>query len=122
MFCSFLNQIPAAYPDASRIAVRCDNDSIHHSGITREWLAAPACCRSPSPLQPTEQPRRTHLGRTPHWIANITPATMADRIRQAHAFFRHRTPDQMLATATPWLPDGYGHNPWKAAQYAAAHK
>jgi hypothetical protein len=27
---------------------------------------------------------------------------MADRVRQAHAFFRHRTPDQMLVTAAPW--------------------
>jgi hypothetical protein len=31
---------------------------------------------------------------------------MADRVRQAHAFFRHRTPDQMLVTAAPW------NSPW----------
>ena len=39
---------------------------------------------------------------------------MADRVRQAHAFFRHRTPDQMLVTAgpwnSPWLPEGYGQD------------
>jgi hypothetical protein len=44
---------------------------------------------------------------------------MADRVRQAHAFFRHRTPDQMLVTAapwsSPWLPEGYGQDFWKAA-------
>lgn len=44
---------------------------------------------------------------------------MADRVRQAHAFFRHRTPDQMLVTAapwsSPWLPEGYGQDYWKAA-------
>ena len=44
---------------------------------------------------------------------------MADRVRQAHAFFRHRTPDQMLVTAapwsSPWLPEGYGQGFWKAA-------
>jgi hypothetical protein len=35
-------------------------------------------------------------------------------VRQAHAFFRHRTPDQMLVTAapwsSPWLPEGYGQD------------
>jgi hypothetical protein len=44
---------------------------------------------------------------------------MADRVRQAHAFFPHRTPDQMLVTAapwnSPWLPEGYGQDFWKAA-------
>jgi hypothetical protein len=44
---------------------------------------------------------------------------MADRVRQAHAFFRHRTPDQMLVTAapwsSPWLPEGYRQDYWKAA-------
>jgi hypothetical protein len=42
---------------------------------------------------------------------------MADRVRQAHAFFRHRTPDQMLVTAAPWssawLPEGYRQDYWK---------
>ncbi|HEX9335829.1 MAG TPA: IS630 family transposase, partial [Pseudonocardiaceae bacterium] len=37
--------------------------------------------------------------------------TMADRVRQARAFFRHHSPDQMLATAapwsSPWLPKSY---------------
>jgi hypothetical protein len=35
------------------------------------------------------------------------------------AFFRHRTPDQMLVTAAPWSspwpPEGYGQDFWKAA-------
>lgn len=47
-------------------------------------------------------------------IANTAPASMADRLRQAHAFFRHRTPEQMLATTAPWtsawLPDSYVQN------------
>lgn len=46
-------------------------------------------------------------------------ATQADRVRRAHAFFRHRTPDQMLVTAapwsSPWLPEGYGQDYRKAA-------
>jgi hypothetical protein len=36
-----------------------------------------------------------------------------------HAFFRQRTPEQMLHTAapssSPWLPEGYGHNIQEAA-------
>jgi hypothetical protein len=48
------------------------------------------------------------------WIANTAPATIADRVRQADAFFRHRTPAEMLAATapwtSPWLPDGYGQD------------
>jgi hypothetical protein len=44
---------------------------------------------------------------------------MAGRIRQVHAFFRQRSPTQMLATAaphsSPWLPEGYGQNFRQAA-------
>jgi hypothetical protein len=40
---------------------------------------------------------------------------MLRRIRQVHALFRGRTPEQLLATAaphsSPWLPDGYMQNP-----------
>ncbi|HEX8345535.1 MAG TPA: IS630 family transposase, partial [Actinoplanes sp.] len=41
------------------------------------------------------------------------------RVRQAHAFFRHRTPTQNLTTAapwtSPWLPEGYGQDLWPGA-------
>jgi len=41
------------------------------------------------------------------------------RLRQVHAFFRNRSPGQMLATAalwtSPWLPPGYEQNFWDAA-------
>ena len=47
-----------------------------------------------------------------HRIANTAPATMPDRIRQAHAFFHDHTTEQTLNTAapwtSPWLPEGYG--------------
>jgi hypothetical protein len=47
-------------------------------------------------------------------IANTAPATMADRVRQAHAFFQHRTDADNLTTAapwtSPWLPEGYGQH------------
>jgi hypothetical protein len=46
------------------------------------------------------------------WISNTAPATITDRVRQAHAFFRHHTPAQMLTTTaawtSPWLPEGCG--------------
>jgi hypothetical protein len=49
-------------------------------------------------------------------IANTAPATMADRVRQTHAYFRGRTTEQTLATAapwtSPWLPEGYGQDFW----------
>ncbi|MEV4180295.1 IS630 family transposase, partial [Streptosporangium canum] len=43
------------------------------------------------------------------------------RLRQIHAFFRARSPDQLPATAapwtqpSPWLPAGYKRNFWNAA-------
>jgi Winged helix-turn helix len=48
------------------------------------------------------------------WLANSPTLTIQGRVRQVHAFFRARTPAQMLTTAmpssSPWLPDGYEHN------------
>jgi hypothetical protein len=45
--------------------------------------------------------------------------TVQGRIRQVHAFFRQRTPAQLLATAapqsSPWLPEGYVQNLRQAA-------
>jgi hypothetical protein len=38
---------------------------------------------------------------------------MIQALRQVHAFFRQRSPAQLLATAapdsSPWLPDRYRH-------------
>jgi len=51
-------------------------------------------------------------------VAN-TAVSWPGRLRQIHAFFRSRSPDQMLATAAPWtsswLPAGYEQNFWNAA-------
>ena len=44
VFCYFLDQLLAAYPDAPVVAVICDNGSTHHSGITKRWLAAHPRC------------------------------------------------------------------------------
>jgi hypothetical protein len=49
----------------------------------------------------------------------LTDADIQGRLRQVHAFFRQRSPAQMLATATPhsspWLPEGYMQNFSQAA-------
>jgi hypothetical protein len=41
------------------------------------------------------------------YLANSPTLTIQGRIRQVHAFFRERTPEQLLATAaphsSPWL-------------------
>jgi len=51
-------------------------------------------------------------------VAN-TAVTWPGRLRQIHAFFRNRSPDQMLDAAapwtSPWLPPGYEQNFWNAA-------
>ena len=53
-----------------------------------------------------------------NYVAN-TAVSWPARLRQIHAFFRARSPDQMLATAapwtSPWLPPGYEQNFWNAA-------
>jgi hypothetical protein len=53
----------------------------------------------------------TDLGRV---LWQDAMATHRRPVRQAHAFFRHRTPDQMVVTAapwsSPWLPEGYGQD------------
>jgi hypothetical protein len=45
--------------------------------------------------------------------------TIQGRVRQIHAFFRARSPTQILATAapssSPWLPEGYVQNLKEAA-------
>jgi fermentation-respiration switch protein FrsA (DUF1100 family) len=47
------------------------------------------------------------------WLANSPMLTIQGRLRQVHAFFRQRSPAQLLATAapdsSPWLPDRYRH-------------
>jgi hypothetical protein len=45
------------------------------------------------------------------YLANSPTLAIQGRIRQVYAFFRERTPEQLLATAaphtSPWLLDGY---------------
>jgi transposase len=116
VFCYFLEQLLAAYPNAPIVAVLADNDTTHTSGITTQWLAEHPRLEliTGAKYSPQDNPVERVWASLKRWIANTAPATMADRIRQAQAFFRHRTPDQMLATAapwsSPWLPQSYGQD------------
>jgi hypothetical protein len=121
VFCYFLEQLLAAYPDAPAVAVLVDNDTTHTSGITARWLAEHPrlVLITGARYSPQDNPVERVWASLKRWIANTAPETMAARVGQAHAFFRHRTPAQMLATAapesSPWLPEGYGQDFWKAA-------
>jgi hypothetical protein len=121
VFCYFLDLLLAAYPDAPVVAVICDNGTTHHSGITKRWLAEHPrlLLIEGAKYSPQDNPVERMWAVLKQAIANTAPATMADRVRQAHAFFRHRTPDQNLTTTapwtSPWLPDGYGQDFWPGA-------
>jgi transposase len=121
VFCYFLEQLLAAYPQAPVVAVLVDNDTTHTSGITARWLAEHPRVEliTGARYSPQDNPVERVWASLKRAIANTAPATMADRVRQAQAFFRHHSPDEMLATAapwsSPWLPEGYGHDIWKTA-------
>lgn len=121
VFCHFLEQVLAAYPDVPVVAVLADNDTTHTSGITTRWLAAHPrlVLITGAKYSPQDNPVERVWASLKRAIANTAPATMAGRVRQAQAFFRHRSADQMLATAapwsSPWLPEGYGQDFLEAA-------
>lgn len=116
VFCYFLDLLLAAYPDAPVVAVICDNGSTHHSKITQRWLAdhPRLLLIHGARYSPQDNPVERMWAALKQYIANTAPATMADRVRQAHAFFRNRSNDQNLTTTapwtSPWLPEGYGQN------------
>jgi transposase len=64
--------------------------------------------------RPHDNPMERIWGALKAWLANSPTLTIQGRLRQVHAFFRQRSPTQMLATAaphsSPWLPQGYGQN------------
>lgn len=121
VFCYFLEQLLAAYPDAPVVAVICDNGTTHHSNITKKWLTEHPrlLLIEGAKYSPQDNPVERIWAVLKQHIANTAPATIADRVRQAHAFFRNRTRDQNLTTAapwtSPWLPDGYGQHFWQGA-------
>lgn len=121
VFCYFLDLLLTAYPDARLVAVICDNAAIHHSKITKRWLAEHPrlLLLHGARYSPQDNPVERIWAALKHHIANTAPATMADRVRQAHAFFRNRSNAENLATAapwtSPWLPEGYGQDFWPGA-------
>ena len=115
-FTAFLAQLLAAYPAAPLVAVVCDNVIIHHSKLVQRWLVAHprVAVLHGARYSPHDNPTERIWAALKAWLANSPTLTMAGRIRQVHAFFRQRSPTQMLATAaphsSPWLPEGYGQN------------
>ena len=68
---------------------------------------------------PHDNPVERIWGALKAWPANGPTLTIQGRVRQVHAVFRARTPQQMPTTAaphsSPWLPDGDVQHPRQAA-------
>jgi transposase len=115
-FTAFCEQLRAAYPAAPLVAVVCDNVIIHRSKIVQAWLGAHPRLRvlHGARYSPHDNPVERIWGALKAWLANSPTLTIQGRIRQVHAFFRARSPAQLLATAaphsSPWLPKGYVQN------------
>jgi transposase len=120
-FTAFCEQLLAAYPAAPVVAVICDNVIIHHSKIVQRWLAAQPRLRvlHGARYSPHDNPVERIWAALKAWLANSPTLTIHGRLRQVHAFFRARSPTQILATAaphsSPWLPTGYAQNSRQAA-------
>ncbi len=120
-FIAFCQQLLAAYPAAPKVVVVCDNVIIHRSKLVRAWLATQPriLVLHGARYSPHDNPVERIWGALKAWLANSPTLTMAGRLRQVHAFFRQRSPAQLLATAaphsSPWLPEGYGQNYRQAA-------
>src|SRR4051812_33767482 len=119
-FIAFLQLLADAYPHAPAIAVICDNDSIHHARAVTAHLAEHPrlILLHGARYSPHDNPVERIWAALKAFVAN-TAVTWPGRLKQAHAFFRIRSPDQLLATAapwtSPWLPPGYEQNFWNAA-------
>ena len=120
-FTAFCEQLLAAYPAAPVVAVICDNVIIHHSKIVGRWRAAhPRLVVLHGPrYSPHDNLVERIWAALKAWLANNPTLTIQGRIRQVHAFFRARSPAQMLATAaphtSPWPPENYMQNFREAA-------
>jgi transposase len=120
-FIAFLAQMLAAYPAAPVVVVICDNVIIHHSKLVNRWLAAHPriLVLHGARYSPHDNPVERIWAALKAWLANSPTLTIQGRLRQVHAFFRQRSPAQLLATAapssSPWLPQGYMQNFREAA-------
>jgi transposase len=102
-FIAFLDQLAAGYPAAPTVAVVCDNVIIHHSKIVQRWLAAHprVVVLHGARYSPHDNPVERIWGALKAWLATSPTLTIQGRLRQVHAFFRQRSPTQILATAAP---------------------
>jgi transposase len=120
-FTAFCEQLLAAYPAAPLVAVVCDHVIIHHSKIVQRWLATHPRLRvlHGARYSPHDNPTERIWAALKAWLANSPTLTIQGRVRQVHAFFRARSPAQLLATtaphSSPWLPTGYMQNIRQAA-------
>jgi transposase len=120
-FTAFSEQLLATWPTAPLVAVVCDNTIIHRSKIVQRWLAAHPriLVLHGARYSPQDNPVERIWGALKAWLANTPTLTIQGRVRQVHAFFRARSPTQILTTAappsSPWLPEGYMQNFRQAA-------
>jgi hypothetical protein len=111
-FTTFLDQLLRAFPRAPAIVVICDNDTIHDARKVTGWLQDHPRLELlyGARYSPHDNPVERIWAALKNYVAN-TAVTWPSRLRQIHAFFRARSPDQLLATAapwtSPWLPPGY---------------
>jgi hypothetical protein len=77
------------------------------------------CNDQPARYSPHDNPVKRIWGALKAWLANNPTMTIQGHVGQAHAFFRERSPAQMLATAaphsSPWPPADYVQNFGRAA-------
>ncbi len=119
-FIALLDQVLRAFSRAPAIVMICDNDSIHHARKVTAYLK-----ENPrlellygARYSPHDNPAERIWGALKNYVAS-TAVSWPGRLRQIHAFFRARSPDETLATAapwtSPWLPPGYEQNFWNGA-------
>jgi transposase len=119
-FIALLRMVAEAFPCAPRIVVICDNDSIHHARAVIRYLEEHPRLELlyGARYSPHDNPVERIWAGLKNYIAS-TAVTWPGRLRQIHAYFRSRSPDQMLDAAapwtSPWLPAGYEQNFWNAA-------
>ena len=119
-FIALLAMLDQAFPYAPVITVICDNDIIHRARKVTAYLEEHPRLELlyGARYSPHDNPVERIWGALKNYVAN-TAVTWPGRLKQIHAFFRNRSPDQMLATAapwtSPWLPRGYEQNFWNAA-------
>ncbi len=112
---ALLEQVVAAFPTAPAIAVACDNDSIHHARLMRQFVAQHRGLHLwfGARYSPHDNPTERVWAALKAYVAN-TAVSWPGRQRQIRAFFRARSPDQLLVTTapwtSPWFPAGYVQN------------